>query len=140
MMWFNSVRERKVARWQPISSQLWPVPLWPGPCTRPRWITDRVNRGKHAVRLVLIGQVGHVDRAEVGNVVHFLLAGQRGERVPQGIEPLADVRVHVDVNATHLPQDVQCPGARAAALCRPTGRMTSCKKADTRTHTHHRHV
>lgn len=76
-----------------------------------------MDGGRHAVGLVLVRKVGHVDGVEVGDVVHVLLARQRRQRVAQRVEPLADVRVHVHVDAAHLPQHVQRPGASTAALC-----------------------
>lgn len=74
-----------------------------------------MDGGRHGVGLILI-RVHHVDGVEVSDVVHVLLARQRGQRVAQGVEPLADVGVHVDIDTTHLPQHVQCPGARTAAF------------------------
>ena len=76
-----------------------------------------MDDGGHGVRVILVGQVGHVDGVEVGDVVHVLLPCQRGQRVPQGVQPLSDVGIHVNINTAHLPQDVESPGPRTAALC-----------------------
>lgn len=80
-------------------------------------VTDHVDGGRHGVGLVLIREVCHVDGVQVRYVVNVLLAGQRGQRVAQRVEPLTDVGIHVYVNAAHFPEHVQRPGASAAALC-----------------------
>ena len=75
-----------------------------------------VRAGRHRVGVILIREVGH-GRGTLGDVLRVLLPGQGGQRVAEGIETLADVRVHMDVNAAHFPQHVEGPGPGTAALC-----------------------
>lgn len=82
----------------------------------PMW-TDHVDGGWHAVGLVLIWKVCHVDGVQVGDVVYVLLARQWCQRVTQSIEPLADVGVHVNINTAHFPKHIQSPGTSTTAFC-----------------------
>lgn len=79
--------------------------------------TYSVDSGRHSVHFVLVWQVTDVHGGQISHVIYDLLPSQCGQSVAQSVQPFANVRVHMHINATHFPQHIQCPGPGTTALC-----------------------